>query len=61
MESEILGQMKKALGKSTDLFQTCLVQLMFINLCQLVQINNFQNVICSQMAHFDSQSLMMCE
>jgi len=61
MENEILGQKKKALGKSTELLQTCKIQLMFINLCQLVQINNFQNVICSQMAHFNSQSLMMCE
>lgn len=61
MENEILGQKKKASGKSTDLLQTCTIQFMFINLCQLVQINNFQNVICSQMAHFGSQSLMLCE
>lgn len=61
MENEILGQKKKASGKSTDLLQTCTIQFMFINLCQLVQINNFQNVICSQMPHFGSQSLMLCE
>lgn len=61
MEDEIFGQKKKTLGKSTDLLQTCTIQLVFINLFQLVQINDFQNVICSQMAQFGSQSIMMRE
>lgn len=57
METEILGQIKKATSSKHALFNSCL----FTNLCYSVQINSFNNIICSQMAHFYSQSFMKCE